>query len=68
MLSKPSAEQADFLPVQVLPAAHFIDGDLVEQLLELPREAQDSVAASLGSDTSTEELVRTVEELGRALH
>ena len=54
--------------LRVLEASHFIDGDLVEQLLELPREAQDSVAAAMGADSSVEELCRMVEELGRALH
>ena len=54
--------------LRTLEACQFIDGDLVEQLLELPRESQEKVAAALGADTSVEELCRMVEELGRALH
>lgn len=54
--------------LRTLEASHFVDGDLVEQLLELPREAQESVATAMGPETSVEELCRTVEELGRALH
>ena len=55
-------------PMRRLEASQFIDGDLIEQLLELPRDSQESVAAAMGPDSSVEELCRTVEELGRALH
>ena len=54
--------------LRVLEASNFVDGDLVEQLLELPRDAQETVAAAMGPDSSAEELSRMVEELGRALH
>jgi DNA damage-binding protein 1 len=46
-------------------ARGFIDGDLVEQLLDLPPERQAQVAAAMGEGVTLEELIRRVEELSR---
>ena len=54
--------------LRTLEPSHFVDGDLIEQLLELPRPAQEAVATAMGPETSLEELCRMVEELSRALH
>lgn len=44
----------------------FIDGDLIEQFLELKREDMERVSESMGgSDGSVEELSRVVEDLSR---
>jgi len=40
-----------------------VDGDLVEQYLDLPREAAEAVAAEVG--LPADELARRVEELAR---
>lgn len=45
------------------PARGFVDGDLVEQYLDLPREAAEAVAAEVG--LPADELARRVEELAR---
>lgn len=44
---------------------NFIDGDLIEQLLELPEPTVQQVAAMMGEGTTVEELSRRVEELSR---
>lgn len=43
----------------------FIDGDLIEQFLDLKRDGMDQVAAAMGPDASVEELSRVVEDLSR---
>ena len=43
----------------------FIDGDLIEQFLDLKRDAMDRVAAVMGPDASVEDLSRVVEDLSR---
>lgn len=46
-------------------ARGFLDGDLLEQLLDLGPAQQQHVAELMGDGTSAEELVRRVEELSR---
>ncbi len=46
-------------------ARGFLDGDLLEQLLDLGPGQQQHVAQLMGDGTSAEELVRRVEELSR---
>ena len=43
----------------------FVDGDLIEQFLDLKREAMERVAEAMGPDGSVEELSRVVEDLSR---
>lgn len=54
------------------PAVGFIDGDLIEQLLDLPREALRQVAQGISIDedgvkrpATPEDLVKLVEDLTR---
>ena len=44
----------------------FIDGDLIEQFLELGPDAASGVAADMDIDVET--LTRTIEELSRSCH
>lgn len=44
----------------------FVDGDLVEQFLELRRQSQESVAAEMGE--GVEDIFRKVEEVRRCCH
>ena len=39
-----------------------------QQVLELGKESLQQVAAAMGADMTPEELCKSVEELGRALH
>lgn len=43
----------------------FIDGDLIEQFLDLKRGAMERVAQAMGPDACVEELSRVVEDLSR---
>ncbi len=54
--------------VQGRPSSNFIDGDLVEQYLDLRQEQMQTVVAAMGGNRSTDELGRVIEELSRALH
>ncbi|KAG7666932.1 hypothetical protein KSW81_000683 [Nannochloris sp. 'desiccata'] len=46
----------------------FIDGDLVEQILDLPVEGRDAVFAELKGEIDPETVLQFVEELSRTLH
>lgn len=48
------------------PAKGFVDGNLIESLLELSEEQMTVVATDMGMPA--EELVRNVETLSRAIH
>ena len=57
---------------QIEPATGFIDGDLIEQLLDLPKEALESVSQSIKIDEdgtqrtlTPEDLIKLVEDLTR---
>ena len=50
------------------PAHNFIDGDLIEQFLELRQEGMQKVVGGMKQPSSIEEISRLVEELSRALH
>lgn len=57
---------------QIEPAVGFIDGDLIEQLLDLPREALPQVAQGITIDedgvkrpATPEDLIKLVEDLTR---
>lgn len=50
------------------PAHNFIDGDLIEQFLELRREGMEKAVNGMKNPSSVEEISRLVEELSRALH
>lgn len=52
----------------VLGCRNFVDGDLVEQFLDLKKEGMQKVVDIMGGDVSVEELTRLVEELSRSLH
>ncbi len=54
--------------VSARPARNFIDGDLVEQYLDLKKEQMQRVVGIMGGQTSADELALVVEELSRALH
>ena len=54
--------------VQGRPSSNFIDGDLVEQYLDLRQEQLQTVVSAMGGNRSTDELGRIIEELSRALH
>jgi len=54
--------------VSARPPRNFIDGDLVEQYLDLSKERMQRVADIMGGKTAPDELARIVEELSRALH
>lgn len=47
------------------PARGFIDGDLIEQYLDLSRPSMEKVAAEMGSGVTADEVYRVVEELSR---
>lgn len=47
---------------------NFIDGDLIEQFLDLRKDVMQKVAEKIEGGPPLEELTRTVEELSRALH
>lgn len=51
---------------KTVEATNFVDGDLVELYLDLPRARQDEVARAL--ELSTEEVSRRIEQLAHALH
>ncbi len=44
----------------------FVDGDLIEQFLDMKRDSMERVAKDM--DTPVEELLRIVEELSRSCH
>ncbi|KAL4542634.1 hypothetical protein Ndes2526B_g09435 [Nannochloris sp. 'desiccata'] len=46
----------------------FIDGDLVEQILDLPVEGREAVFAELKGEIDPETVLQFVEELSRTLH
>jgi hypothetical protein len=50
------------------PSRNFIDGDLVEQYLDLKKEQMQRVVKIMGGKTTAEELGLIVEELSRVLH
>lgn len=50
------------------PARGVIDGDLVEQFLELPPAAAAAVAAEFGGAATSESIAKAVDELSRACH
>jgi DNA damage-binding protein 1 len=43
----------------------FVDGDLIEQFLDLKKDSMDAVVAEMGGEPSVEDVVRLVEELAR---
>ncbi|CAL5227828.1 g10856 [Coccomyxa viridis] len=47
---------------------NFVDGDLIEQFLDLKRESMERIAKDMGSGVTVEELMRTVEDLSRSCH
>ena len=53
---------------QSQPAYNFVDGDLVEQFLELEKSSMQKVLAEMPKDFNAEDMSRLVEELSRALH
>lgn len=44
---------------------NFVDGDLIEQFLELNRESMDKVAQEMGGDVTVEEISKRVEDMAR---
>jgi DNA damage-binding protein 1 len=42
-----------------------VDGDLIEQFLELNRESMDKVAQEMGGDVTVEEISKRVEDMAR---
>jgi DNA damage-binding protein 1 len=46
----------------------FVDGDLIEQFLDLKRDSMERVAKDMGEGVSVEELLRVVEDLSRSCH
>lgn len=53
---------------QPYPARGFVDGDLVEQFLELGKEAMQKVVGGMKKPSTIEDVSRLVEELSRAIH
>lgn len=53
-------------PHQTYDCKGFVDGDLIEQFLDLKRDSMEKVAKDMG--VSVEELLRVVEELSRSCH
>lgn len=51
-----------------MPSQNFVDGDLIEQFLDLKRESMERVARDMGEGVTSEELLRMVEELSRSCH
>lgn len=51
---------------QTYDCKNFVDGDLIEQFLDLKRDSMERVANDMGS--TVEELLRMVEELSRSCH
>jgi len=49
-------------------ARGFVDGDLVEQFLDLRRESAERVAAAMGGGVTVEELSRVVDDISRSCH
>lgn len=49
-----------------MDASNFVDGDLVELFLDLPRPKMDEVARAM--DVSVEELCKRVESIMQAVH
>jgi DNA damage-binding protein 1 len=47
------------------PAKGFIDGDLVEQFLDLPSDQAAAVVTGMGGDLTVAEVTQRVEELSR---
>lgn len=50
------------------PSQNFIDGDLIEQFLDLKKDSMERVAQDMGEGVTAEEVLRTVEELSRSCH
>jgi DNA damage-binding protein 1 len=46
----------------------FIDGDLIEQILDLPVERREAVFAELKGEVDQDTVLQFVEELSRTLH
>ena len=44
---------------------NFVDGDLIEQFLDLDREKIEAIAKDMGGETSGEDLVKAVEEMAQ---
>ncbi len=44
---------------------NFVDGDLIEQCLDLDREKVEEIAKDMGGETSGEDLIRAVEEMSQ---
>ena len=51
-----------------VPARGFVDGDLVEQFLDLPPDVAAAVAADFGQGVTAEALAKAVDELSRVCH
>ncbi|PSC68559.1 DNA damage-binding 1 [Micractinium conductrix] len=51
--------------VAPVPARQFVDGDLIEQFLDLKRDSAESVVAAMGGGASLELVTQLVEELSR---
>jgi DNA damage-binding protein 1 len=48
-----------------IPAHGFIDGDLIEQFLDLKKESVDAVVKELGEGFNEEQILHLVEDLSR---
>ncbi|EIE24281.1 hypothetical protein COCSUDRAFT_28729 [Coccomyxa subellipsoidea C-169] len=51
-----------------MPSQNFVDGDLIEQFLDLKRDSMERVAREMGEGVTSEDLLRMVEELSRSCH
>ncbi|CAK0750170.1 hypothetical protein CVIRNUC_001969 [Coccomyxa viridis] len=51
-----------------LDCKNFVDGDLIEQFLDLKRDSMDRIATDMGNGVTVEELIRTVEDISRSCH
>ncbi|KAL4429821.1 hypothetical protein ABPG77_010938 [Micractinium sp. CCAP 211/92] len=51
--------------IAVTPARQFVDGDLVEQFLDLKRDRAEAVVAAMGGGATLESVTHLVEELSR---
>jgi DNA damage-binding protein 1 len=49
-------------------AVNFVDGDLIESLLELPKERVQEVVNKMRGKTTVEEVIKRIEEISLVLH